>query len=503
MAGEQTQDFANQTKPLMTRRQKEVNTSLLIANMGLESMLYPPLGPSLRHPYTSEIITYAEMLGYTQTSISEMMGCSQPTVSNWRKGEGKACVKQLQPLIQLLTSRVTKEASHLYDIIESIEFDLPENWELTMLSWYCNKKYRTNISPDKLHEKVLRNLTQQLNKQAQQLKQEAEQIEKSIALDLDQLVTLTRKAEDEANSNLLEQSNHEDAVDTFLSDRPDIANLDERLRSEFIEKTLPKPECRTKQKNACEVLLEALRDKYSLEGEDIEAMLTQLLDSHKEKAVLELEDTLNNHQQILNKESPFGHYNFKQEKESISVNSLCDLEGALRHLVMEIYPENYQYEFEFRTEDPNLYFDHKERFRVSVNVSPQELLFEFLLVNVKPRYVLEQVQLIGEEFDIVDNFSSKKVLDWQLSLQKYDCDYYDKYDDKKLTLVLLQSTRLALIFKYTDYHTNESVNALQVFSDVEKMLKEAAHYLTDTQLTSWKEKLVHQGYLFPSARVIC
>ncbi|MFL7031670.1 hypothetical protein [Vibrio cyclitrophicus] len=96
------------------RRAQEEKAAQLIAGMGLENVLYPPLGPSLRHPFTTEVIVYAEMIGYTQKTISELIGCSQPTVSGWRKGEGKAETHKLLPLIRQLSPRVSTEKVATY-----------------------------------------------------------------------------------------------------------------------------------------------------------------------------------------------------------------------------------------------------------------------------------------------------------------------------------------------------------------------------------------------------
>lgn len=476
------------------RRAQEEKAAQLIAWMGLENVLYPPLGPSLRHPFTTEVIVYAEMIGYTQKTISELIGCSQPTVSGWRKGEGKAETHKLLPLIRQLSPRVSTESSHLLTVVESIEFALPINWELKMLCWHLEVEHRVETTPDKLRRSIIGQLEKELAEESRvldmQLHRETEQFLQSIT----QLTKAKERAETEKLTNDQKQVEYDKAVDAFLSDRSDVANLEPDLRTEFIDKTIDRP-CLSNQLQQIYAELKAsIALAHSLSEDKLTDKLHEKLKLHKVAAEQQLAEMRDNHQSLLKNKSPFGHYDEALSAEIIRVSTLNELDKNLGQLISKLYPEDHQFSFEIVVRNDYSYDSGRE---ISINVSPGALLHDYLLTKVTPTYTFEQVQLSGRELAVIQNAEQSPQPRWQLPERRHEHEFREK-----LTCYTLQSSRLALVNQYCDYKTTEEVKVLRVFNDAEDMLESAAPHLTDDEMTQWKTQLAEQGYLLRSARTV-
>ena len=476
------------------RRAQEEKTALLIAKMGLEYVLYPPLGPSQRHPFTTEVIVYAEMIGYTQKAIGELIGCSQPTVSGWRKGEGKAETHKLLPLIRLLSPRVSTKNSHLMTVVESIEFSLPENWELEMLCWHFMVKHRIDITPDNLRRGVIGQLETELMEEFRALEirfhQETEQLLQGIT----QLEKARERAEAEKLTNDQKQAEYDRAVETFLADRPDIADLKTPLRAEFIDKSIDKPVLSNHSQQAYAELKASIALAYSISEDKLIDNLNKKLKSHKADVEQQLADMRNSHQSFLKNKSPFGHYDEALAAETIRVSTLDELDTKLCQLMQQLYPADHQFSLEIEV---NNTFDYYSSRQVAINISPLALLHDYLLMKVNPTYVFEQIQLSGREFAVIQDAEQSPQPRWQLPELHLKHEFREK-----LTCYILQSSRLALVTQYCDYQTTEEVKVLRVFNDAEDMLQSAAPHLTDDEMSQWKAHLAEQGYLLRSARTV-
>nr|WP_012219963.1 hypothetical protein [Vibrio sp. 09022]ABX77154.1 chromosome binding protein protein [Vibrio sp. 09022] len=476
------------------RRAQEEKTAQLIAGMGLENVLYPPLGPSHRHPFTTEVIVYAEMIGYTQKTIGELIGCSQPTVSGWRKGEGKAETHRLLPLIRRLSPRVSTGSSHLLTVVESIEFSLPENWELEMLCWHFRVKHRVDTTPDTLRSSIIgqleTDLMEDLNALEAQLNQETDQLSQSII----QLTKAREHAETEKLTNDKKQLEYDKAVEAFLSDRSDVANLEPELRAEFIEKSIDRPCLSNQSQQTYAELKASIALAHSLSEDKLTDNLHEKLKLHKVAAEQQLAEMRDNHQNVLKNKSPFGHYDEALAAETIRVATLDELDKYLGQLISQLYPTDHQFSFEIEVRHDYSY--HSSR-KVSINVSPEALLHDYLLMEVTPTYVFEQVQLSGREFAVIQDAEQSPQPRWQLPELSHKHEFCEK-----LTCYILQSSRLALVTQYRDFRTKKEVKVLKVFSDVEEMLQSAASHLTGDDMSQWKTQLAEQGYLLRSARTV-
>ena len=99
---------------------------------GINEILYP-IEVGNKHPYTKEIIKLAEGHGINLTDIANLMGCSQPNVSQLKAGDRLAKVIDLEPLIQLLSPTLPGEEFHAYTVVKNITPQLPEYWEEEVL----------------------------------------------------------------------------------------------------------------------------------------------------------------------------------------------------------------------------------------------------------------------------------------------------------------------------------------------------------------------------------
>tara|TARA_Y100000588_G_scaffold12132_1_gene13189 strand:+ start:733 stop:1170 length:438 start_codon:yes stop_codon:yes gene_type:complete len=107
-----------------------------------------------------------------------------------------------------------------------------------------------------------------------------------------------------------------------------------------------------------------------------------------------------NHQSILKNKSPFGRYDEALAGEIIRISTLSELDKKLDQLVSKLYPEYHQFSFEIAVpNDVSYYSDRK----VSINVSPDEWLHDYLQTKVTPTYTFEQVQLSGRELADIQN----------------------------------------------------------------------------------------------------
>ncbi|MFH4753708.1 hypothetical protein [Vibrio alginolyticus] len=478
----------------VVRRAQEEKTAQLIAEMGLENVLYPPLGPSQRHPFTTEVIVYAEMIGYTQKAISEFIGCSQPTVSGWRKGEGKAETHKLLPLICQLSPRISTGSSHLLTVVEHIEFSLPENWELEMLCWHFMVKHRIDITPDKLRRSVIGQLETELIEEFSALEAQLHQETELLLQGITQLTKARERAEAEKLSNDQKQAGYDQAVKAFLTDRSDVANLAPKLRAEFIDKSIDRPDLSNHSQQVYAELKASIALAQSLSEDKLTDNLHEKLNLHKAAAEQQLAEMRDSHQSVLKSKSPFGHYDKALAAETIRVSTLDELDTNLGQLVPKLYPEDHQFSFEIEVQRNYMYHSNS---KVSINVSPEELVRDYLLTTVTPTYAFEQVQLSGREFAVIQEADQSPQPRWQLPGMPHKHEF-----DEMLTCYILQSSRLALVTQYRDYRTKDKVKVLRVFSDAEEMLQSAVPHLTDDEMSQWKTQLAEQGYLLRSARTV-
>lgn len=98
----------------------------------INNILFPTeLGD--KHPNTVEIIKIAEERNITVSQIANLMGCSQPYISQLKSGKGNAKVKDIQPLIHLLSATVPGAEFHTYKIIKKMSPKFPDDWEEAVL----------------------------------------------------------------------------------------------------------------------------------------------------------------------------------------------------------------------------------------------------------------------------------------------------------------------------------------------------------------------------------
>ncbi|MEM5552574.1 hypothetical protein WNY63_17775 [Pseudoalteromonas neustonica] len=84
---------------------------------------------SNKHPNSKEIIELAESDGITLTEIGNIMGHSQPYISQLKSGKGKAKVSDLEPLIYRLSAKLPGQSFCTYKVFKEASPQFEGDWE--------------------------------------------------------------------------------------------------------------------------------------------------------------------------------------------------------------------------------------------------------------------------------------------------------------------------------------------------------------------------------------
>lgn len=103
-----------------------------------------PLNVSNKHPYTKEIIELAEKADIGVSQIAELLNCSQPYVSQLKKGQGNAKVEALAPLISLLSPKLPGNNFSSYMVFKRAIPLIPQDWEQQVLLTGLREKSKSS-----------------------------------------------------------------------------------------------------------------------------------------------------------------------------------------------------------------------------------------------------------------------------------------------------------------------------------------------------------------------
>lgn len=92
-----------------------------------------PKTVSDKHPFTQEVIKIAEQADIGVGQIAEILKCSQPYISQLKKGSQKVQLEKLEPLIHLLSPRLPGGNFQTFSIFKSAKPVIPEDWERQVL----------------------------------------------------------------------------------------------------------------------------------------------------------------------------------------------------------------------------------------------------------------------------------------------------------------------------------------------------------------------------------
>lgn len=97
-----------------------------------EDILFPK-GSTTKHPHAEDVIKIAEAQGIGVGDIAEIIGKSQPYISQVKAGKGNLKTEDLQPLIYKLSPKAPGKDFYPYRVLMSIQPDWPTDWEEQVL----------------------------------------------------------------------------------------------------------------------------------------------------------------------------------------------------------------------------------------------------------------------------------------------------------------------------------------------------------------------------------
>jgi len=92
-----------------------------------------PKTVSDKHPFTQEVIKLAEQSDIGVGQIAAILKCSQPYISQLKKGGQKVQFEKLEPLIHLLSPKLPGDNFQTFSIFKSALPVIPEDWEQQVL----------------------------------------------------------------------------------------------------------------------------------------------------------------------------------------------------------------------------------------------------------------------------------------------------------------------------------------------------------------------------------
>lgn len=92
-----------------------------------------PKTVSDKHPFTQEVIKIAEQADIGVGQIAEILKCSQPYISQLKKGGQKVQLEKLEPLINLLSPKLPGDTFQTVTVFKNAAPDIPEDWEQQVL----------------------------------------------------------------------------------------------------------------------------------------------------------------------------------------------------------------------------------------------------------------------------------------------------------------------------------------------------------------------------------
>ncbi|MGD8231665.1 helix-turn-helix domain-containing protein [Vibrio sp. TRT 1302] len=465
---------------------------------GLERMLFPLMLQDCRHPFTQEVMLLADEHGFKQSQIAELCGVSQPTVSGWENGEGRASHAQIEKLTRKLSARAPGNEFYIFDIATSAEHVLSEDWEVKMLA----KHLRVDTSQLKQHlwENIQQKVREEFEQREQEIKGQLERINDFIS----ELETLIPQAEQEAEENQREEERYASDVETLLTSKPGYAALDEDSRQILFERQLESVQLTNRYNKQLERLSEQVSSFFG--QEEIEIPIADLRLKRDEKTKeLELfqQEAEQKEADTLKEKSPLNKYQHVEDALLISKGVLDLTVGSdeVERLCSLLFEQEQRYQFSIPVKSSNYWGSEPET--RSVDASFTELFCQYAK-DLKFSYVEEKVQLCG-----------KFLLNHQQAPD--DEDFYDlsqgkhqpicasgEYKDFGSTFDLfrLHSNKLALVEGRFDQHNGRCFYQLTQFTHLDDLITHLEPKINKSTVDEWTEELMNMGYTLNTVRMI-
>uniref|UniRef100_UPI004047FE41 hypothetical protein n=1 Tax=Rheinheimera sp. TaxID=1869214 RepID=UPI004047FE41 len=92
-----------------------------------------PKTVSDKHPFTQDVLKLAEQADIGVGQIAEILKCSQPYISQLKKGSQKVQLEKLEPLIHLLSPKLPGDNFQTLSVFKRALPVIPEDWEQQVL----------------------------------------------------------------------------------------------------------------------------------------------------------------------------------------------------------------------------------------------------------------------------------------------------------------------------------------------------------------------------------
>lgn len=465
---------------------------------GLEGMLFPLMLQDCRHPFTQEVMLLADEHGFKQSQIAELCGVSQPTVSGWENGEGRASHDQIEKLTRKLSARAPGNEFYVFDIATSAEHLLREDWEVEMLA----KHLRVDAS--QLNQHLWENIQQKVREEFEQREQEIKRQLKQINDFISELETLTPLAEQEAEENQREKERYASDIEALLTSKPEYAALDEDSKQILFERQL-EPEKLTNRHNT---QLERLNEQVSsfFGQEQIEIPIVDLRQKRDEKTKeLELfqQGAEQKEADTLKEKSPLNKYRHDEDALLISKGVLDFTVGAdeIESLRARLFEQEQCYQFSIPVKSSN-YWGREPETR-SVDASFTELFSQYAN-DLRFNYIEERVQLCGKFL-----FNHQQVPDdedfYGFSQGEHQpiCAFGEHKDfGSTFDLFRLHSNKLALVEGRFDQHNGRCFYELTQFTHLDDLIAHLERKIDKSTMDEWTEALMNMGYTLNTVRMI-
>ncbi|MBA5764591.1 hypothetical protein H2O73_19715 [Vibrio sp. 404] len=479
------------------RIQKKALLRIASRTDNIDELLYPHQPVDDRHPHTQEVILLAEERGWNQEKIATSCGVSQPVVSGWKHGDGKATLQQIMPLIRQLSPTGPGHEFYACNIVDKVSLTLPENWEIQMLA------KRARCSPNALQTALWDNIQQEVIEEFEQ----QEQLLQEEHLRLDKFIQQVSETQPLMEQELEENKNVEEeyqrAVAKLLNDNPTYAQLDEESQQLLVSNKLASPELNNRHQNRFSGLKTKILDLYpQLTEQNLLAELEQQKNDVVEKLAAFQAERDEAVTTALQQRSPLNKFEQSAFPLTIEKNLQGELkEAEITKLCEMIFKQQKHYAINVEVETQDYWDRYK---KINIDEPAQELFEQYvnsLIFDIKTeeihlcgRYVLSTPTTVDDDYSHGGEPSLAKQEPW-FKKEVGETGY-------TLDLFCLHSQRLALVHGTYQYDHKKHFFVLKEFATLDALLEYVKPILNEEEQQNWKQHLMEMGYTTSTARVV-
>ena len=417
-------------KKVDKKAENKVWLSQRIHEIGIENLLYPTVR-SISHPYTKEVLLIAETQGYKQNTIATMCGVTQPQVSQWLDGQGKANLERITPLINKLSPIAPGDEFHIKTIVSETTIEFSEDWELQMLlmaypekdiikyskldidlryydrdrdynSGRYSEYHSICASKENLEKSAIGSLEDEYKNLTQQVKKTFTADKELKERELNKLELQQANYIYEKNSNETLTIQYEADRATYLENNKPLLKLTAEDREEIISNNVPLPEFSTEEKIEYTDYLNSLSVTYNVvanpsDTKQIETLvekITQelsLITCQFEEKILELGDSLTSEKL---KKSIFGQFDQSIDMKVLVIDDSPELsvEQSIIELGNRLYGDM-SHKLKVKIPQRNHYGSKKEDYEFEINMSEA---FADYCNNLEKRFSTKTIQICGD-----------------------------------------------------------------------------------------------------------